>query len=482
MSGSTVMKNGKTYTKVSAYPFVYRDEDGYFAYRLYNRFPPIDTFATKDPVTGEKFTSALKAYEHRRERLKKLMEKCPEKAEDNTVDMIWNRMLESENKSEGTIRKHTSVYTHHIKPVFGGTKLKDLTVGDINELLNKLYTQGDGTKGRESGYSYAFVEAVLKWFYWFYNFCYSHDLISKEKLDKFLTGKKMPIKRKATDDLELRVLTSEQISQIFSLLKGSDLYLPALISLTTGARTSECFCLCWEDVDFTNRKLRINKKIVQEADGKLVIKVPKTRQSNRSVDIPTVLLNELYRRKQELDEAKRVNPLLWEQNRGKVIDDRNMEQKLIDSPDFICVGKDGKYIKASAFNYWSKIIKEKVCPPVSGMEDFSFYTFRKTHISMMSNFLTELVLIKHTGHAKIDTIRKYYANRTETTDKLILDGVRQTGSEIESFLSHSKSTRTESTPDHYYETDLEIEFETQSIPPAIPVDDEDGDFGEDIIF
>lgn len=52
--------------------------------------------------------------------------------------------------------------------------------------------------------------------------------------------------------------------------------------------------------------------IVQEADGKLVIKVPKTRQSNRSVDIPTVLLNELYRRKQELDEAKQANPLLWE--------------------------------------------------------------------------------------------------------------------------------------------------------------------------
>ncbi|MCI6771161.1 MAG: hypothetical protein MR567_04255 [Oscillospiraceae bacterium] len=93
--------------------------------------------------------------------------------------------------------------------------------------------------------------------------------------------------------------------------------------------------------------------------------------------------------------------------------------------------------------------------------------------------MTELVLIKHTGHAKIDTIRKYYANRTETTDKLILDGVRQTGSEIESFLSHSKNKAAESSPDHYYETDLEIEFETQSIPPAIPVDDEDG---EDIIF
>ena len=108
MSGSTVMKNGKTYTKVSAYPFVYRDEDGYFAYRLYNRFPPIDTFATKDPVTGEKFTSAVKAYEHRQERLKKLMEKCPEKAEDNTVDMIWNRICNSISTFISSLKKRPS--------------------------------------------------------------------------------------------------------------------------------------------------------------------------------------------------------------------------------------------------------------------------------------------------------------------------------------------------------------------------------------
>ena len=108
----------------------------------------------------------------------------------------------------------------------------------------------------------------------------------------------------------------------------------------------------------------LNKKIVQEADGKLVIKVPKTRQSNRSVDIPTVLLNELYRRKQELDEAKQANPLLWEQNRGKVIDDRNMEQKLIDSPDFICVGKTGSILRHRHSTTGARLSRKKSAHPL----------------------------------------------------------------------------------------------------------------------
>ena len=467
MKGNSIVKNGKTYYKVPNYDYVYRGTDGYYAYRLYNKNPAIDTFATKNPINGEKFTTARMAYDNRMKRLEELMRRRSKQSEEVTVDTVWNLMLESEQKSEGTIRKHTSVYNYHIKPVFGDTKIKDLSVGDINDLMARLYSEGDNTNGRESGYSYSFVESVLKWFYWFYNFGYSHDLISKEKFDKFFDGKKMPLKRKVSDDLELRVLTNEQIAQIFSLLKESDLYLPALIALTTGTRTSECFALCWNDVDFQNRKLRINKKIVQESDGKLVIKIPKTKQSNRFVDIPVVLLNALYNRKDQLKKAKESNPLLWEQNRGKVIDDRNMEHKLIDSPDFICVGTDGKYIKASAFTYWAKIIREKICPHIDGMEDFSFYTFRKTHISMMSNFLTELVLVKHTGHAKIDTIRKYYANRTEATDELIRQGVNNAGSQISSILN--EIDKEVGKYEYYREENLPIESESfELLPDRMP--------------
>lgn len=43
----------------------------------------------------------------------------------------------------------------------------------------------------------------------------------------------------------------------------------------------------------------------------------------------------------------------------------------------------------------------------------------------MATKLTELVLIQHTGHSRVDTIRKYYAARTDEMDKRISDAVRQ---------------------------------------------------------
>ena len=94
-------------------------------------------------------------------------------------------------------------------------------------------------------------------------------------------------------------------------------------------------------------------------------------------------------------------------------------------PDFINVDNNGKYIKASAFTPYTRKIKETICPDEIGVEEFSFYTFRKTHISEMATKLTELVLIQHTGHSRVDTIRKYYAARTDEMDKRIGDAVRQ---------------------------------------------------------
>lgn len=94
-------------------------------------------------------------------------------------------------------------------------------------------------------------------------------------------------------------------------------------------------------------------------------------------------------------------------------------------PDFINVDNNGKYIKASAFNPYAKQIRESICPNIMGVEEFSFYTFRKTHISEMATKLTELVLIQHTGHSKVDTIRKYYSAKTETATQLINKAAHQ---------------------------------------------------------
>lgn len=108
-------------------------------------------------------------------------------------------------------------------------------------------------------------------------------------------------------------------------------------------------------------------------------------------------------------------------------------------PDFINVDKNGKYIKASEFNPYASIIREKICPNQGGVEDFKFYTFRKTHISNMASRLTELTLIKHTGHAKVDTIRIFYSAKTEEDERRISESLRAVNNFYRSCMSINKT-------------------------------------------
>lgn len=417
--------NKKKYYKTKSHN-VFKSEDGiYYAYRLYMPEIGVDTFCIQDKVTKKKFTSEREALTHQLEEMERREKQAVVTMSDNTVDAIWQKMLETAQKSAGTIRKHTSVYTHHIKPVFGSTKIKDLKLGAIITLLAQLYVIGDGACGRDGGYSYSFVESILKWFYWFHNYCFENKYMPKDQFKVFIHAKeKMPTKRKASDNNKIRILKSAEIAAIFNLLEGTDMYLPALISLCTGARTGENFALCWDDVNFATRKLNICKRIVEETGGVLVITTPKTQHTSRDVDIPDMLYDALYKKRNEQLAAKKANPELWAKNRITIIENRELERKPILMPDFINVDKNGKYIKPSAFNPYAKKIRETICPNQIGIEDFSFYTFRKTHISGMASQLTELTLIKHTGHKKIDTIRQYYSARTEEDDIRISNSLK----------------------------------------------------------
>lgn len=472
-----IVRNKKKYFKTK-YQNIFKCEDGFYAYRLYVPAADVDTFVTRDKITKKKFETEREALSHQLDQMDKAEKKAVVDLSDTTIGAIWDKMSETEGKSAGTMRKHTSVYTHHIEPLFANIKIKDLTVGSIRGLLQNLYAVGDGTCGREGGYSYGFVESILKWFYWLYNYSFENNYMSREQFKDFIDAKnKMPKKVKVSDTKKLRVLSNAEISAIFNLLKGTDLYLPALISLCTGARTGECFALCWSDVNFETRKLSINKRIVEEEGGLLVIKVPKTDHTKRDVDIPDMLYNTLYQKRRAQLAAKEDKPEIWAKNRITIIDDRDLNRKPIQMPDFINVDDNGKYIKASYFNPYAKKIRETICPNEIGIEEFSFYTFRKTHISEMATKLTELVLIQHTGHSRVDTIRKYYAARTDEMDQRISNAVRQVSDQfmwsmsVSSALPREFNTRYKPSKENPLYVKPKIEIPNTRIPKElVPID------------
>lgn len=424
-------RNGKKLLKTDI-DYVYKlvDNTG-FVYRLYHKETNTDTWQMIDPSTkgkvdkkgkkikGRPFSSKTAAAEHLHTELVRMNSDPSHKNRGVTFGEVWEMFLQSPHgRAFETIRRYSSIYNHHIKTVFGNRPIKNIPAEDYNEYFIKMHRVGDGAGAKKNGYSYQYVQSILKYIYLVVDYAYKKHIISAEDYTRFQNEIKMPDKKKATDRKAIRVLSNEQIKQISDMLNGTDFYLPFLISLLGGLRPAETFALCFSDFDYDKNTVSITKQFVEETNGKRILKQPKTEGSTRTIELPVLVIKEVQKREKALAEARAKEPLVFEQNKMQVIDGRNFTEELIEQPDFINLDGKGRLIPAHSFSYWTKQIKKTVCPNEDGLEDFSFYTFRKTHLSnMASNNCPIGELMRRAGHTKMETLYEYYYNRTDESEK-----------------------------------------------------------------
>ena len=431
-----IKRNGIELQKTDI-PYVYSRTDGRgFVCRIYSSIPKIDTWVMTDPETkgkdkngkaikGTPFLTKKKAAEYLFKQQEFIASDPTYKNKNITFGKVWEMFLNSAHgRANETIRRYNSIYKHHMEKVFGNRPIETIPTEDYNEFLRKMYQMGDGNGLKLNGYSFQYVQSILKFVFLVENYGYQKHIITTDHFMRFKEELKMPERKKRSDQKKIRVLTEKQIIEISELLKYTDFYIPFLISLTGGLRPAETFALCFEDIDFDNCTVSINKQIVEETTGKRIIKQPKTPKSNRTIELPLDTITAIWEKKRALQDAREDNPLLFEQNKAKFIDGRNYTEKIIEQLDFINVDLRGRYVSAHSFSYYTKIIKRDICPNIPDTEDFSFYTFRKTHLSQMAgNNCPVGELMKRAGHGKIDTLYEYYYNTTSASHKALKDAM-----------------------------------------------------------
>ena len=288
----------------------------------------------------------------------------------------------------------------------------EITVSDIEGLINSKQKQTFTINGKTKTYSDKYIVSIYKFFLLLIGYIEKKNLLPEEVIIKFakLSYPKSNIQKDEKDTEKIRALTDEQIQQIDALLKNTPMYLPFLVSLYSGARPAETFAIRFSDFDFTNKKLRINKQIVQEKTH-FIFKEPKT--FSRTVVVPDVLLDAVKKRMNEIEKLKATNQLF--NSMTKVFDDVHSKSTIF-IDDFISIDDNGNYCyMAGSFKKYSKTIRETICPHEEGVEDFSFYTFRKTHLTKMARTNIPIAVLKNrSGHSKTETLfRYYYANSDE---------------------------------------------------------------------
>ena len=427
------------------YSYTYKN-NVYFLYRLkINNV--IDTKIVKDNK-GKRFTDIDKLVvfaSQEKIRIKKEAEAKkkgiflpPTGYSNKTLDEFWNECQKDDyvvNKAPTTIKKYVSVYKNHIQNYeirrpftnelipFGDMIFAEITVSDIEGLINSKQKQTFTINGKTKTYSDKYIVSIYKFFLLLIGYIEKKNLLPEEVIIKFakLSYPKSNIQKDEKDTEKIRALTDEQIQQIDVLLKNTPIYLPFLVSLYSGARPAETFAIRFSDFDFVNKKLKINKQIVQE-NTHFIFKKPKT--FSRTVVVPDILLDAVKKRMDEIEKLKKNKPLF---NSYTTVFDNIHTKTNLGIDNFISIDNEGNYCYiAGSFKKYSKIIKKTICPHEDGVEDFSFYTFRKTHLTKMARTNIPIAVLKNrSGHSKTETLFRYYYANSDEEDAINQDALEK---------------------------------------------------------
>jgi len=243
----------------------------------------------QDGKYESRFTIAGKRYSVYADTLKECKEKEAELREQIKNGLyIKNRSITLDRYYEewkaarkGIVKGNTALnvecrYKNHIKPALGYRKIADIEKREIVKLQQEL-----AKKQKPSTVNITIVQlkSIL-------NDAVADGIIVKSPA----TGiKALKVEEKASDTYH-RALTEGEQELFMKEARKEWLYELIALLLCTGMRVGEATALEWQDIDYKNNVIHVNKTISRTADGKYTVGTPKSKTSIR--DIP---LNEAIR-------------------------------------------------------------------------------------------------------------------------------------------------------------------------------------------
>lgn len=165
----------------------------------------------------------------------------------------WMKMYCNINLRYATIITYENIIKNHIKPRLGFYRLSQITSATIQEFINNIYV--------EKGFSKSFLRTILKVLKGALG--YATDVVGFIKINPALKVK-IP-KYDTPQDDPAHIFTPEEIEIIFNRFRNSHtIYYAFLTAYYTGLRVSEVFGLTWEDIDFENKTLRVDRNIIKK--------------------------------------------------------------------------------------------------------------------------------------------------------------------------------------------------------------------------
>lgn len=285
---------------------------------------------------------------------------------------------------EGYIQK----IEKHIKPYLGNLYLEDIKPLHLQNFYDKLLENGKlNGKGGLSSRSvlsihriiHSSLKQALKW-----------QLVIRNVADSVEPPKAKKYKAK--------FLTDEQTERLLEIAKTTDIYVPIVIAVYTGARRGEILGLNWNNINFEKGYIRIIDNLCATNNG-LIIKQPKTNNGIRTIAISNTLIKILKKHKiRQLENKMRL---------GIHYKDNNM----------VCCYEDGHLYNPKRFSAKFHELLEKNNLPI-----IRFHDLRHSHASLLVKLgVQPKEISERLGHSNIGITMDLYSHLYEETDREVAD-------------------------------------------------------------
>lgn len=335
-----------------------------------------------------------------------------------------------------TLVNYRKTVENLIKPKLGHYRLKSLTREILQAFINDVH---------DMGYAYNSIISIKGVLTKCLNYAEDHKYIAYSPAVrlKIPKTKKPKVPTRSAPHYFIKAEIMQKVFERFPERTPS--HIPLKIGYECGMRLGEVFGLCWDDVDFKNKIIHINRQVqwFQDKDRSTVDKISKNGSSDcgngywyfcppkynsyRTIEISDELADLLFREKARQCRARDYYnnyyleydveaPLTFDgiEPKNPTIINRIGTSGEGFPIHLICVRDNGTFISPRTMQHVTRCVKKEIT------EQFDFHSLRKTHASMLNERGVDQKYIQtRLGHSNVDiTIGVYEC----VTDLMRLNG------------------------------------------------------------
>ena len=237
---------------------------------------------------------------------------------------IWIENYKKDVVAYATYKNYVNSFKNHIEPRIGNMTISKVKSIDCQNILNEM----DGNV-----LSFGTCNLCRITMHSLFDSALENNMILSNPITK-------SVKCKQREVNERRVLTKEEQNTFLKYSEGTIYENMYILCLQTGLRIGEISGLIWQDIDFANKQLKVQRTLQFRKKLGMVFGKPKTRNSYRVIPLTDSAINALEKQKNKLkelqlkavnwtDENESFKDLIFKTNTGRPVAPSNVSSAIV---------------------------------------------------------------------------------------------------------------------------------------------------------